>query len=384
MERTDTPGRCSGRKRWLARISSLAAISGVVWAQVVPPAKLPGAKQIGLSCAFYANVPALTKVSGIQIVDVTPASRALVASIYGLRRGDFEFRSAFDKEVFFELFGMPSKGARHDYADIPRKRLFIEAESLISDVFEPALDRGDFISLRAIGPFGGPHNVLLVGHGNGKYRYHDPTMGKIYTAERRVLAARILSESKQDSPQAKKRYFSSYRFVSVGGASRFTGHPLHVGQLSDAIELRLTEAQQTGLLAKLAAAEAFDPSQVEQVVKAFPGVDFAVISRRNQGTTVLVSAVSRELPAKDLRGVANLAKLAINSYQIGARDLLPVWMIDGRPCVVTGYAKAGTSGETTTVTWLDRDGTKTVDLTTALAKLKAAGPLIGYVGVTRK
>ena len=40
--------------------------------------------QIGVGCAFYANVPALTKVSGIQIVDGTEASRGFVASIYGL------------------------------------------------------------------------------------------------------------------------------------------------------------------------------------------------------------------------------------------------------------------------------------------------------------
>ena len=67
----------------LALISLGVALAGTGWTQGEEArlATLPGAPQIGLGCAFYANVPALTKVSGIQIVDETAASRAFVASI---------------------------------------------------------------------------------------------------------------------------------------------------------------------------------------------------------------------------------------------------------------------------------------------------------------
>jgi hypothetical protein len=80
----------------------------------------------------------------------------------------------------------------------------------------------------------------------------------------------------------------------------------------------------------------------------------------------------------------NLAKLSLNSYQIGARDLLPVWWIDGGPCVITGYAKAWEPGGEATVTWFVQGEFQTVRLNEALAKLKAAGPLIGHVEVARK
>jgi len=351
-------------------------------AQTAKPAQLPGARQIGVACAFYANVPALTKVSGIQIVDDTPASRALVASIYGLRRGDFEFRSAFDKEVFFELFGIAFEGGRRDYADLPQKSLLVEAERLITEVFEPALDRGDFISLRAIGPFGGPHNVLLLGHGNGKYHVHDPTTGTIRPTSRTGLAMRILSESKVGS-KVKKSYFSGYHVVTVGDVPGFRGNPLRIAQLPESLSLRLSDAQRGALKAKLALTAMPGQAEVAQLAKALPAIDFALITRTSKGKEELVSAIDRDLPAKSLHGVANLAKLAINSYQIGARDLLPVWWIDGRPCVVTGYAKADDAGGPATVTWLVQGQSETIGLGEALAKLKDSGTLIGHVEVPR-
>ena len=197
---------------------------------------LPGARQLGVGCAFYANVPALTRVTGIQIVDDTAASPSFIASIYGLRRGDFEFRRAFDKEVFFELFGIASKGERLDYADLPRADLFVEAERLITGVFKPALEHGDFVSLRARGTYGGPHNVLLLGHARGEYQIHDPLTGAIRTIGRRGLARTILSESKQGT-KAKKRYFSSYHLVTVSSTPGFSGDPLRIAQLPEFLSL---------------------------------------------------------------------------------------------------------------------------------------------------
>jgi hypothetical protein len=56
----------------------------------------PGAKQVGFSCAFFANVPVLTIAGGIDIANGSVASKDFAASIYGLRRGDFSFMRAFN------------------------------------------------------------------------------------------------------------------------------------------------------------------------------------------------------------------------------------------------------------------------------------------------
>jgi hypothetical protein len=69
----------------------------------------PGARQMGLGCAFYANAPLLTMVSGVNIADGSIASREFVSRIYGLRKGDFRFTSACDREMFFKLFHIHSK-----------------------------------------------------------------------------------------------------------------------------------------------------------------------------------------------------------------------------------------------------------------------------------
>lgn len=378
------PIRDQGR-RCLALIFVGVALSGTGWTQGEGArlATLPGAPQIGLGCAFYANVPALTKVSGIQIVDETATSRAFVASIYGLRRGDFEFRRSFDKEVFFELFGIVYDGQRLDYADRPKADLLVESERLVTEVFKPTLDRGDFISLRARGVYGGPHNVLLLGNPGGKYQIHDPLTGAMRTLGQGDLARTILSESKQGT-KVKKRYFSAYHVVNVRGAPALKGRPLRVAELPEFLSLRFSDAQRIALEAKLVTAERADPRNVEQIAKSLPAIDFAVITKTTEDGTHLVSAIDRELPAKSLHGVANLAKLSLNSYQIGSRDLLPVWWIDGRPCVITGYAKAWKEGGESTLTWFTKEEQlHTIRLSEALEKLRASGALIGYVELPR-
>ena len=124
---------------------------------------------------------------------------------------------------------------------------------------------------------------------------------------------------------------------------------------------------------------------MSQLANSFPAIDFAVITKTNKGETKLVSAIDSELPAKSLDGVMNLAKLSLNSYQIGARELLPVWWMDGRPCVVTGYTKAWERGGEATVTcFTPQEQFHTIRLSEALAKVKASGSLIGHVEVTRK
>jgi hypothetical protein len=68
---------------------------------------LSGARQVGPSCGFYANVPALTLVSGINIVDGSHGSRVFVRSVYGLPKGDFSMSKSFGNQRFFKLFGIP-------------------------------------------------------------------------------------------------------------------------------------------------------------------------------------------------------------------------------------------------------------------------------------
>lgn len=373
----------AGWRQCLGVAAAGIALADSAWAQTTKPATLPGAPQLGVGCAFFANVPALTKLSGIQIVDETAASQSFVASIYGLRRGDFEFRRSFDKEVFFELFGIAYEGQRHDYANLPRADLLVEAERIVTWVLKPALDRGDFISLRARGVYGGPHNVLLLGYADGKYKIHDPLTGAMRTMKQADLARTILSESKQGT-KVKKRYFSAYHMVPVRAAA-FRGNPRTVATLSEFLSLRLTETQQGVLSSKLVAADTSTPSDVEEIVKSHPDIDFAVLKKTSGEETKLASAIDRELPATSLHGVVNLAKLSLNSYQIGARDLLPVWWIDGRPCVITAYAKAWAQGGEATVTLFSaKEEFQTMRVSEALAKLKASGSLIGYVEVPRK
>ena len=197
------------------------------------------------------------------------------------------------------------------------------------------------------------------------------------------LARTILSESKQGT-KVKKRYFSAYHVVTVRGAPAFKGKPLWVAELPEFLSLRFSDAQRDALEAKLVTVERADPINVGQIAKSLPAIDFAVITKATEDGTNLVSAIDRELPAKSLHGVVNLAKLSLSSYQIGARDLLPVWWIDGLPCVITGYAKAWKEGGESTLTWFTKEEQlHTIRVSEALEKLKASGSLIGYVEIPR-
>ena len=106
---------------------------------------LPGARQVGPSCGFFANVPALTAVSGINIADGSAVSEAFISSVYGLRAGDFEMRGSFGKELFFELFGMKSEGVKIYHESQKMSALVGDAERLGVEVLEKALREGKFI-----------------------------------------------------------------------------------------------------------------------------------------------------------------------------------------------------------------------------------------------
>lgn len=345
---------------------------------------LPGARQAGVGCAFYANVPALTYVSGIHVVDETRDSRAFVTGVYGLRRGDFLMRRAFDKEIFFELFGIPSKGVKIYYEDLDRRTLLKQAEGLLTGDLKAALDRGQFVSLRVYGELGMPHNVLLMAHGNGRYHFHDPTYGAIRSATASGLSARMLTESKKGEGKLRKRYFSSYHLVSLGDARPGDKRPLRLDQLPASLELKLDEVQRARISKLLTpAVEGLDPAaSPEARMKAYPGIDLAATSKPDGKVMKLVSVIDPELEGRDLRGLAHIAKLSLNSYQIGARELLPVWFVDGRPLVVAGYAQPE-EGQESTVVLFDGAKPRTLPLMEALSAVKASGSLVGHVAVPR-
>jgi hypothetical protein len=123
-------------------------------------------------------------------------------------------------------------------------------------------------------------------------------------------------------------------------------------------------------------------ASVEARMKAFPGIDLAAIRKADGKAMKLVSVVDPELDGRDLRGLAHVAKLSLNSYQIGARELLPVWFVDGRPCVISGYAQPEGEKEST-VTLFDGSKSRVLPLTEALTAVRASGSLVGHIEVPR-
>jgi hypothetical protein len=229
-----------------------------------------------------------------------------------------------------------------------------------------------------------PHNVLLLAHRNGRYHFHDPTTGTVRVTGAAGLAARILTESKLNGSAVKKRYFSSYHLVSLGEAVPTDKKPLRLDQLPESLEIRLGESQRAHLAKclKPAVELAAGESGVETWMKAFPRIDFAAVTRKTGDTMKVVSVIDPELKGRDLRGLAHIAKLSLNSYQIGARELLPVWMIGGKPVAVTGYAQPAGEGEAS-VTLFDGETLRVMPMTEAFDAVREAGSLVGHVGVPR-
>lgn len=328
----------------------------------------PGARQIGLSCAFYANVPLVTMSIGINIADGSVASKEFVASIYALRRGEFQFMSAFDREMFFELFHIPAKGVEVYYREAARGELLADAEEIITHDLAAALDLGQFFSLRVLGEFGGPHNVLLLAHKSGNYYYHDPRSGRIKTSPSAELASKILTVSKARS-KTKKRYFSSYHLVALPVPTAISADFRTPLDFPKKLEIELTPEQENSITVSLKREDGG-----EGVAASFPEVDFAT-----KGEDA-VSVIAKSLNEGQLLGVYNLTKLALNSFHLGKREFLPVLLLDRVPFVVTGYA----DGEKAELILSDGNSNSVIGLVDALEKFKKSGCFLGYVKVAKK
>ncbi len=328
----------------------------------------PGARQIGLSCAFYANVPLVTMSTGINIADGSAAAKEFVASIYGLRRGDFQFRSAFDRDMFFELFHIPSKSVKIYYRDASRGELLADAEEIVTRDLAAALDLGQFVSLRVLGDFGGPHNVLLLAHGSGKYYYHDPRPGRIVVLSSTELASKILCRSKRGS-KTKKKYFSSYHLVALPAPTAMHANFLTPLNFPVDLEIELTPDQRNSITVDLKREE-----RGTGIATSFPAVDFATAGDEDE------SVIGKNLDVGKLQGIYNVTKLALNSYQLGKREFLPVLVLEGAPFVVIGYS----SDEKIALILTDGKSRSVMGLVDALGQFKKSGCFFGYVKVPKK
>lgn len=327
----------------------------------------PGARQIGLSCAFFANVPLVTMTSGINIADGSAVSKEFTSSIYGLRRGDFDFMRAFDREIFFQLFSISTKGVKVYYREASRRELLVDAKEIVEKDLASALDQGMFISLRVMGNLGMPHNVLLLAYRKDQYYYHDPTTGSIVIISLDELASKILCVSKARSKETK-RYFSSYHLVSLPAPTRVNQNFLKIENLAKEQELKLTITQQKEISEKLQKVAGGDG-----VAKSFPRIDFAIFG--NNGKSV----ISEDLEVERMKGVFNLTKLAISSYALGARDVLPVWLVDGAPFVAMGYS----DGEDSKLVFTDGINRTEMSCDDALNKFKQSGCYYGHVKLSK-
>ncbi|MES2982929.1 MAG: hypothetical protein V4727_11495 [Verrucomicrobiota bacterium] len=328
----------------------------------------PGARQIGFSCAFFANVPLVTMSSGINIADGSAASEKFISSIYGLRRGDFDFMRAYDREIFFQIFSIPANGVKVYYRDASRGELLVDAKSTVTQDLAVALDKGMFVSLRIMGSLGVPHNVLLLAYRKDLYYYHDPRTGSIVSIRVEELASKILCVSKVQDEETN-RYFSSYHLVSLPAPSRVTQNFLKIENLAKEQEINLTLLQLTAISKKLEKV-----AGETGVSNSYPEIHFAILKKTGK------SVISEDLEVDRMKGVFNLTKLAVSSYGLGTRDVLPVWLVDGVPLVAMGYSES----ENSKVIFTNGIHRTEMSCDDALKKFKQSGCFLGYVKLAKE
>lgn len=293
-----------------------------------PQQELPCAPQVGPSCAFFGNVPALTLHTGVDISQ----SLEFIRPIYGLHRGDFRFQSAFQKKKFFELFSIPYTVHEIDHPKATEKELLVSVEKLIAQTFDPGLQKGQLYSLRSIGAFGGPHNILLVAKNAGKYQVHDPFPGVMRSLSRAQLAKKILVRSTASKHELQPRYVTHFLAIAPPPSK-----PLAIQMLQNlpgTLTIALTPSQ------RLAIKQALHPAVPQQpqadVTKMFPALNFAMLPPTQEGEKP-VSVIRPTLPAEQLYGLIRLGQFHLNVWQLGNRDCLPVFFLNGRPHALVGY-----------------------------------------------
>lgn len=318
---------------------------------------LPRATQRGPSCAFFANVPALSMATGINIADGSPDSQRFIAAVYGLRRGDFRFERSFDKAVFFALFGLQSEETTVYHPEGGRTARLPAASRLLDTTLGDALDAGRPVSIRVVGAFGGNHNVLLLGRNGNRFLYHDPFPGTIKNVSRDELATRILTRSSLSRHRDKQVYFSSYRIVSTGSPGWWK--PLAYSMLPDELSLAVDDALERRLGTALRPAPPPAPAKPAALSAAYPELRFAFTRKDRESGPVFRHAVGQDLAAAELTGLVLLARFHLNTFHRKTRSSLPVLFLDGRPHAFIGY-RPSTKDDPTNV--ILHDGRRTIRL----------------------
>ena len=312
-------------------LSVAAVLSVSARAGELPLDRVPVAGQTGPSCGFFANVPAVTLATG---VDIYP-SKSFMRSVYGLRRGDFRYQRSFDKRMFFELFSIPYQVVELEHEPQRAAALKPTLRKLVSEVFDPGLAAGKVYSLRVVGVFGGPHNALLFGKSGDRYVVHDPYPGRIKKLTVDGLVEFMMVRSTTKANRGKEVYVT--HFLEVDVSDRAHGGLIPITRFPAELKLGLTPAQRQRLVSVLrSAAGKPGPAKLADRVHHFPDLDFAVLDDPDDGTK-LRNVIGGELKPDELAGVLHLAKFTMNTWLLKRRPLLPVVFMEGRPWVMVGY-----------------------------------------------
>lgn len=333
---------------------------------------LPRAAQTGPSCAFFANLPMVAWTTGFDV----SGSPDFLRSVYGLRRGDFEFRRSFDKRIFCKLFFLSYElhELRHQSAEIRNLRHLTDA--FITRYVDEGLMRGQVHSLRVNGAHGGPHHVLLMGRKGDRYLLHDPRGGRMRQVGRQELVEMMLVRSTLKRTALEPEYINQSLSVRVPAAPPAEIRPLSV--MVPDLQVGLSESQRAALASVLHRPLVDASAGPGRIVAHHPEIDCAVLPD-DEGPPR--SVIDAGLEAHRLTGVAALARLAINAFHGGKRNLLPVMVLEGRPWVLIGYAAhPGADGA---ADWIVDDGIRIRRLSqdSLLGLFRASGAFYGAIAL---
>ena len=340
---------------------------------------LPAAKQIGVSCGFFANIPALTLATGVDI----HASPTFVKSIYGLQRGEFEYRSSFDKRSFCELFSLPYVETRITHPPGSSQAILENTRLIITQMFNEGLANGRVYSLRVRGIFNGPHNTLLIGRRGGSYLLHDPFPGTIETVSLDQLANRMLVRSTTKENRGKVIYVT--HFLTIELPQRPRGKVIPVNSLPTTLRVSLSARQRRRIATALQPAHETAPDDgIGGFIEAYPALNFAAVP--GEGTNGKArNVVGKDVKAENLAGIVNLGKFTLNLWAQGRRPLLPVVVMDGRPHVLIGYGAPDRAHRATPQLLFD-DGSNSLPLSedVALDRIRKSGAMVATLTLERE
>lgn len=228
---------------------------------------LPRASQTGPSCAFFANLPMVAWTTGF---DVSQSSEFL-RSVYGLRRGDFEFRRSFDKRIFCKLFFLPYELHELRHLSAETRNLRHLTDAFITRHVDEGLMRGQVHSLRVNGAHGGPHNVLLMGKKGDRYLLHDPRGGRIRQVGREELVEMMLVRSTLKRTALKPEYINQLLSVRMPTVPPDDIRPLSA--IASELQVVLSESQRAALASVLHRPLADASSGPGRIVVHHPEID---------------------------------------------------------------------------------------------------------------